>query len=254
VVVIMGSVMHDVHMDIGNDVVRSIHSFSSNNLTDGSHIRDLIPSSRGRSFATYSTHSEYQSPEIDLSSSSSAYQSTYKFGDLTKVEVVIPRFDAYQATYKLGDLTKVEVVLPRFDGEPHLVSINQLIPPIRRILQLPTFDGEPHPVSNNQLIPPMRRISTQGVWWCYTHVQPVPMKLDLPLPNYDALPFQDDMDSPPSQSHSNQLTSSSANSGYEILVQPTSSSANSEYEILVPFDLSQMHLRSLRMRWDYGEL
>ena len=37
------------------------------------------------------------------------------------------------------------------------------------------------------------------------------------------LPFQDDMDSPPSQSHSNQLTSSSA---------------NSEYEILVPFDLS----------------
>jgi hypothetical protein len=79
-----------IHMDIGNDVVRSIHSFSSNNFTDGSHIiRDLIPSSRGRSFATYSTHSEYQSPEMNLSSSSSPYQSTYKFGDLTKVEVVI---------------------------------------------------------------------------------------------------------------------------------------------------------------------
>ena len=69
----------------------------------------------------------------------------------------------------------------------------------------------------------MRRISTQGVWWRYTHVQPVPMKLDLLLPNYNALPFQDNMDSPPSKSHSDQLTSSSA---------------NSEYEILVPFDLS----------------
>ena len=78
-------------------------------------------------------------------------------------------------------------------------------------------------VNSNQLIPPMRRISTQGVWWRYTHVQPVPMKLDLLLPNYNALPFQDDMDSSPSQSHSNQLTTSSA---------------NSEYEILVPFDLS----------------
>ena len=81
---------------------------------------------------------------MSLSSSSSPYQSTYKFGDLTKVEVMIPRFDAYQATYKFGDLTKVEVVLSRSDGESHPVNSNQLIPPMRRILQLPRFDGESH--------------------------------------------------------------------------------------------------------------
>ena len=69
----------------------------------------------------------------------------------------------------------------------------------------------------------MRHIKTQGVWWHYTQVRSVPVELYSLSSNYDALPFQDDMDSPPSQSHSNQLTSSSA---------------NSEYEILVPFDLS----------------
>ena len=41
-------------MDIKNDVVCSIHSFSLNNIIDGSHMQDLIPSSWGESSATCS--------------------------------------------------------------------------------------------------------------------------------------------------------------------------------------------------------
>jgi hypothetical protein len=109
---------------------------------------------------------------MNLSSSSSPYQATYmdlKFGDLTKVEVVVPRIEAYQAAYmdpKFGDPTKVELV----------------------------FDGESHPVGHNQLIPPMRHILIQCVWWNFTREQ----VLDSLSPNYDELPLQDDMDSPTS--------------------------------------------------------
>ena len=60
-VILMGLVMHDAHVDIENDVVRSIRSFSLNNPIDSSHMHGLIPSSRGRSSATRSTHSEYHS-------------------------------------------------------------------------------------------------------------------------------------------------------------------------------------------------
>ena len=101
-------------VDFKNDVVRNIHSFSLNNLIDGSHMEDLIPSSWGRFSATCSTHSEYYSHEMNLLSSSSPYQATS----------INPKF---------GDLTKVEAVVPRFDGESHPVSNNQLIPPMRHI-------------------------------------------------------------------------------------------------------------------------
>ena len=81
-------------MDIKNDVC-SICSFSLNNIIDGSHMQDLIPSSWGESSATCSTHSEYHSHEMNLSSSSSTIPSNThninpKFGDLTKVEAVVP--------------------------------------------------------------------------------------------------------------------------------------------------------------------
>ena len=73
---------------------------------------------------------------------------------------------------KFGDLKKVEieVVVPRFDGESLQLAIISL-----------------------SLRSPMRRISTQGVWWHYTHEQTVPMQLGLLSPNYDTLPFQDDI-------------------------------------------------------------
>ena len=103
-------IMHGIHVDIENDVIGSIRSFSSNNPIDRSHMQDLIASSWGRSsatcstrIATCSTHSGYHSPEMDLSSSSSPFQATY----------MIP---------KLRDLTKVEAVVLLFDGESHLVG------------------------------------------------------------------------------------------------------------------------------------
>ena len=86
-----------------------------NNLIDGSHMQDLIPSSWGRSSATFSTHFEYHSHEMNLSSSSSSYQSTH-------------------TNPKFGDLTKVEAVVPRFDGESHPAGHNRFIPPMRHIL------------------------------------------------------------------------------------------------------------------------
>lgn len=70
--VIIGLVMHDIHLDIGNGVVISIHSLSSNNHANGGHIWDLFPSSWGRYLTTYFTHSEYQPREMKLSSSSSS--------------------------------------------------------------------------------------------------------------------------------------------------------------------------------------
>ena len=101
-------------VDIENDVVRCIRSFSLNNLIDGSHMQDLIPSSWGRSSATCSTHSEYHSLAMNPSSPSSPYQATF----------MDPKF---------GDLTKVEAVVPRFHGESHPVGHNRFIPPMRHI-------------------------------------------------------------------------------------------------------------------------
>ena len=86
--VIMGLVMHDAHVDIVNDVVRSIRSVSSNNLTDGSNTTDLIPSSWGRSSATCPTHSEYLPPEMNLMSSSSPYRNLWSIGNnLIEVDI-----------------------------------------------------------------------------------------------------------------------------------------------------------------------
>ena len=75
-------------MDIENDVVRSIRSFSLNNCIDNNHMQDLIPSSWG----------EYHSREINLLSSSSPYQATYIIHKpqiwrsyVMKVEAVVPR-------------------------------------------------------------------------------------------------------------------------------------------------------------------
>ena len=190
--------MHDAHVGIENDVARSIRSFSLNNPIDSSHMHGLIPSSWGRSSATCSTHSEYHSPEMNPSSSSSPYQSTYmdpKFGDLTKVEAVVPR-----------------------------------------------FHGESHPVGHNRFIPPMRHFSTQGVRWRYTCEHTASVELVLLSSNYDTLPSQDEMDSfasqvdlsgvicPPSQSHSNQLISSSANSEYGDVLFDTSIDASKTFE------------------------
>ena len=169
-------IMHGIHVDIENDVIGSIRSFSSNNPIDRSHMQDLIASSWGRSSATCSTHSGYHFPEMDFLSSPSPFHATY----------MIP---------KPRDLTKVEAVVPLFDAESHSVGYNRLILP-------------------------MRHIPTQGVWWNDPREYTTSVVLDLLSPNYDTLPFHDEMDSfasrinlscPPSRSHSNQITSSITN-------------------------------------------
>ena len=73
--------MHDAHVDIEIDAVRSIRSFSLNNPFDSSHMQGIIPSSWGRSSATCCTHSEYRSL------ASSPYQATMdpKFEDLQRL-------------------------------------------------------------------------------------------------------------------------------------------------------------------------
>ena len=62
-------------VDFENDVVRCIRSFSLNNLIDGSHMQDLIPSSWGRSSATFSTHFEYS--QVDKTHSKGPYLYTF---------------------------------------------------------------------------------------------------------------------------------------------------------------------------------
>ena len=57
--------MHMWTVNVENDVVRSISSFSLNNPIDSSHMQGLIPSSWGRSSATCFTHSEYHSPAMN---------------------------------------------------------------------------------------------------------------------------------------------------------------------------------------------
>ena len=101
-------------MDIENDVVHGFRSFSLNNLINGSHTQDLIPSSWGRSSATCSTHSEYHSREMKLSST--------------------------------GDPMKVEAVVRRFDGESRPAGHNRFISPMRHTL---TQDAWGHDTCDN---------------------------------------------------------------------------------------------------------
>ena len=195
--------MHGIHVDIENDVIGSIRSFSSNNFVDSSHMQDLIRSSWGRYSATCSTHSGYHFPKMVFLSSLSPFHTTYM--------ILKPR-----------DLTKVEAVVPLFDAESHSVGYNRFILP-------------------------MRHIPTQGVWWNDPREYTASVVLDLLSPNYDTLPFHDEMDSfasrinlscppsrylscPPSRSHSNQITSSITNPEYQNVLFNTSTDVPKIFE------------------------